>query len=86
MTDLINGAFELVGAVLVWFNVRQLRRDKRVQGVSLSVQGFICTWGFWNLYYYPSLGHWLSFGGGVVLVIGNSVWLGMAVHYTRKRS
>jgi hypothetical protein len=37
--------------------------------------------GFWNLFYYPHLDQWLSFAGGVLIVLANTVWIAMAVHY-----
>jgi hypothetical protein len=86
MNDGINGCFELVGAVVCWLNVRQLYRDKKLQGVVWQVQGFFLAWGVWNLFYYPSLGQWASFWGGVMLVVGNGTWVVLAMWYTRKRS
>ena len=71
--DVGNGLFESVGAVVCWLNVARLRRDKQVKGVCWSVQVFFTAWGFWNLYYYPSLNQWLSFIGGTFLALGNLV-------------
>lgn len=81
MSDWINAGFELVGAVVCWLNVRQLYRDKKLQGVVWQVQGFFLSWGLWNLFYYPSLGQWASFWGGVMLVVGNGTWVVLAMWY-----
>lgn len=81
--DLINGLFEGLGAILCWFNVTRLRKDKEVKGVSWAVQAFFSLWGIWNLYYYPSLGQWASFWGGVGLVSGNATWVILAIKYSR---
>jgi len=84
LPDLINGLFELGGAVMIWLNVKRLYQDKTVKGVDWRVTGFWTAWGLWNLYFYPSLGQWLSFAGGVALVGANAVWLVMAAYYIRR--
>lgn len=84
MNDFINGAFELCGALFTWRNAYQLYLDKQVRGVYWPFYGFLVAWGFWNLYYYPSLGQWFSTAAGVVLVAGNMAWLGLALSYRRK--
>lgn len=82
--DLINGGFEAFGAWCSYKNCVRLHRDKRVRGLDYRTIGFYIAWGAWNLLYYPSLAQWLSFAGGVALTLFNCVWIGMAVHYTRK--
>lgn len=79
--DLVNGGFEGCGAVAIFANCAVLRRDKRVRGVSPLVTAFFTSWGFWNLYYYPSLDQWASFVGGVAIVAGNLLWLTLAFKY-----
>lgn len=83
MNDLINAIFEFGGGILCWLNVRALWRDRVVRGVYWPVQGFFAAWGWWNLYYYPSLGQWASFWGGIFLVAGNTVWVILALRYRR---
>ena len=80
--DAINGTFEAMGAFFILLSVRKLYRDKRVRGVSWVHAGFFATWGYWNLYYYPYLDQWLSFWGGVGIVLANSIWLGQLIYYT----
>jgi hypothetical protein len=77
----INGAYETVGAAVVWLNVRRLLRDREVKGVSWWVQAFFASWGVWNLIYYPALGQWCSFTGGIVLTAGSMTWTILAVKY-----
>lgn len=74
LPDFVNGLFEFAGGVGAWMNVRQIRKDQMVRGISGFVWVFT-LWGFWNLFYYPSLDQWASFAGGVVIVAGNSLWL-----------
>ena len=79
--DLINGTFELLGGLALWQNVRRIRQDRKLAGVDWKVTGFFTAWGFWNLFYYPSLHQWLSFAGGINIVIANAMWLGYALRY-----
>lgn len=53
--DMINGIFEGGGAILLSLNIRRLLKDKKVEGISLIPVFFWSAWGFWNLFYYPSL-------------------------------
>lgn len=81
--DLINGAFELLGAYFTWRNLLQLRRDRRLAGVYWPMVAFFTAWGLWNLVYYPALGQWASFAGGVLLVAGNAAWVALAIRLRR---
>jgi hypothetical protein len=76
--DLINGLFELGGAIVIWINVYKLYKDREIKGVFWPVWIFFSFWGLWNLYYYPSVGHLISFYAGIVLVCGNICWAVMA--------
>lgn len=73
--DLINGVFEFGGSLLIWMNVRQIRRDKGYAGLYWPAIAFFAGWGFWNLFYYPALGQWFSFAGGTSIVVANTTWL-----------
>ncbi len=79
--DLINGLFEGLGAVALWGNVIAIRRDRRVNGVDWRATLFFTAWGLWNLYYYPHLGQWLSFVGGLAIVCVNITWLAHVLAY-----
>lgn len=81
--DLVNGSYELFAGALVWLNIRQIYRDKRVLGIHIVPTAAFASWGFWNLYYYPFLNQWLSFTGGVVMVTMNTIWISMAIYYER---
>ena len=81
--DTTNGLFELVGALLNWRNVARIRRDQRVRGVDWRTWAFFTAWGWWNIYYYPSLGQWASMLGGLVMVSANTVWVYYAIKYRR---
>lgn len=82
--DAINGCFEFMGAILLLLNVRRLLRDKRIAGVSLLPTAFFTAWGLWNMLYYPHLGQWWSFCGGVAVVVVNATWVALAVYYNAR--
>lgn len=82
--DVVNGLFEGGGSLMLWLNVRQIYRDKGYAGIYLPATALWVAWGGWNLYYYPSLGQWWSFAGGVSVVIANIVWVSLMLHYGKK--
>jgi len=58
-------------------------KDKSVSGLSIISVIFFTIWGYWNLFYYPSLGQMWSFAGGIVVVIANSIWTYLLLKYAR---
>ena len=82
--DFFNGLFELFGGLLYILNIKILLRDKVVHRLSLIPTTFFTTWGFWNLFYYSNLEQWFSFAGGILLVVVNAIWLGLALYYKHK--
>ena len=79
--DMINGLFEIFGAIVLCDNVRLIRKHKAVKGINPWTTVFFTSWGVWNLFYYPSLGQWFSFAGGVAIVAVNAVWLWHVLMY-----
>lgn len=79
--DVVNGLFESVGALTQVLNVRRICQDRQVRGVDWRFTVFFAAWGFWNLYYYPSLHQWVSFGAGIVMTGANVVWVLYALYY-----
>jgi len=69
MNDLINGSFELLGGFAICQSIFRVIKDKSVKGVSVPHVAFFSLWGFWNLYYYPTLGQMLSFWRGIMAKI-----------------
>lgn len=78
--DTFNALLELIGSILTWRNAWQLWIDREIRGVYWPMPIFFTAWGFWNLYYYPPLNQWLSFYAGLLLVMGNVLWVIMAAH------
>lgn len=81
--DIINGLFELGGAILLWLNVVRLHRDKLVRGVHPVPTAFFACWSVWNLWFYPSLGQWWSFAAGIGVGVVNIIWLVQMLWYLR---
>lgn len=77
--DTINGLFELGMAIMLCLSVRRLWRERRVRGVSFWAVFWPTLWGYWNLYYYPSLGQWWSFAAGIAVVTANTTWVVLAL-------
>ena len=82
--DIVNGTFESSGSFFILLSIIKLWKDKRVRGVSWVHAGFFSAWGYWNLFYYPHLGQWFSFVGGILIVLTNTFWLGQLIYYTRE--
>lgn len=80
--DAINGFFELLGALLICLSIRRLYRDRSIRGVSTIPTAFFALWGWWNLLFYPAVGAWWSFYGGLFMVAANSVWLLQMGYFT----
>jgi hypothetical protein len=81
--DLINGFFETCGGIMLLLHCRRLYQDKEVKGSSPWAATFFMSWGYWNLYFYPHLGAWASFFGGILVVAVNTLWVGMMTYYIR---
>ncbi len=79
--DAINSGFELFGGGMVFANCRRLRIDRQVEGVSVVGTMLFASWGVWNLFYYWHLEQWASWCGGVLIVLGNFVWVAMALRF-----
>jgi len=82
--DWLNGTFELLGGLFILLSCVKLYRDKKVRGVSPVAIGYFTLWGWWNCHYYPHLGQWTSFIGGLSTAIVNTTWILMMIYYIRK--
>ena len=82
--DLINGIFEMFGGAFILLSCIKLYKEKKVRGVSWIHVGFFACWGYWNLYYYPSLGQILSFIGGIGIVVTNTALVIQMLYYIRR--
>lgn len=83
MADALNASFELCGSCFILLSVIKLHKDKRLLGFSLWHLLFFTLWGWWNMYYYPSLGQWLSFWGGIAVTLVNSFYCLQIMYYSK---
>lgn len=74
-SDLINGLFELAGAIALSFNVKSLWHYKTIAGIHWSSVIFFTSWGYFNIYFYPDNGLYWSFIGGLFVSAVNTSWL-----------
>ncbi len=84
--DQINAMFEGGCGILCLLNIVELLKSKKIAGIHWAPTIMFTLWGFWNLYYYPALGQWYSWFGGVVLVTANVIWLMLVALYGTQRS
>lgn len=82
--DLVNMSFEVLGSLAVLASCLRLMKDKEVKGVSLVTTAFFTSWGFWNLYYYPSLGQTLSGVAAGAVCAANVFWCVLILKYRGK--
>jgi hypothetical protein len=80
--DMINAFFEFGGGIAILNHCRVLYKDKQVNGVSVLSTIFFTAWGFWNVYYYPSLNQWVSFYGGLIIAAANFLWVSLLIRYS----
>lgn len=73
------------GSILLWLNVKTLIKAKKVEGIHWGSSAFFTLWGLWNLFYFPSLGQWCSFCGGLSIAAANATWVVLAIYYGRRR-
>lgn len=83
-SDAINGWFELFASGFIILSVLKVWGTRSSAGVNWVHPAFFSAWGFWNLYYYPHLDQWLSFVGGIGVVICNTIWVALLFKYRRK--
>ena len=79
--DLINGILEILGGVFIFTNVFRIYRTKSSASFHWASALFFTSAGFWNIYYYPHLGQWFSFSGGVFIVLANVTYLFLVMRY-----
>ncbi len=81
MNDYINAIFEF-GAILgIYGHIFQIKKDKVVKGTYIPTVVFFTSWGFWNIYYYPSLQQWFSALAGSILAILNCYYVYLLLKY-----
>jgi len=83
LPDLLNGCFELFGSAFILLSIMKVLKTKSSAGVNWIHPAFFTAWGVWNLFYYPHLGQWLSFVGGIGVVSANIIWVSLLIKYRK---
>lgn len=83
MADFINGSFESLAGLFVLLSCWRAYKDKKVKGISILMIMFFTIWGFWNLYYYPSLNQFWSLIGGISVVSANTLYVILLIYYRK---
>lgn len=79
--DMYNGMFEAVAGALKIIDIFSIYKDKEVKGFSLIPVCFFVCWAAFNVWFYPAIGQYWSFIGGLFLFATNGIWLAMALYY-----
>lgn len=82
--DMANAFFEGAGSIFVLNHARVLSQHKLVRGVSLLSVAFFSLWGVFNMFYYSHLGQNFSWYAGICVLIANTFYLSLIIHYRRK--
>ena len=82
--DVINSTLELVAVYMVWKDVFALIKAKCIRGVFWPRTLWFTGYGFWALYYYAQVEHWVSLSVGCFVVAGNFTWSVLAVRIALK--
>jgi|TARA_B110000908_G_C10188088_1_gene419057 hypothetical protein len=84
-TDIINGCWELLGALFTIPSITSLLKEKKAIGISWVTVIFFLAWGLWNVFFYPVNNLMYSFVGGVILSITNIIWFILIIKYHKKK-
>lgn len=83
--DLTNALMEVLSGLFILNHCRVTLKDRAVKGVSILSNVFFTSWGFWNLFYYPHLGQWLSFVGGIFIIAANTYYIGLLMKFRDRK-
>lgn len=70
--DHMNALFEWFAAFVLILNTAQIRKDKKVSGVSIWPTAVFATWGFFNIFFYSHLNQTLSAVAAIFVAITNT--------------
>lgn len=81
--DLINAVYEAGASLAVLNHCRVINLHKKVAGTSIASTVFFTSWGFWNMYYYHSLGQMFSWGAGFTVCAANCYYVYLLLKYRK---
>jgi hypothetical protein len=82
--DQINAFLIFVGSLMVFKSCFIVYRDKSVRGVSIIANMYFTAWGMWNVFYFPHLHQYWSFGAEMCICTANILWISLMLYYKRK--
>lgn len=82
--DIINASFEGAAGLAVLWSCYTVIKDRAVKGVSVLMVAFFTVWGFWNIFYYPSLGQTWSFVCGMFVCAANFTYVVLLIYFKRR--
>ena len=85
MNDYINAGFESMAGVFVFLSAWRVYKDR--EGARCEQPGWSssCSPGACGCNYYPSLGQWGSFYGGLSVAAANITWIALILYYRKPR-
>lgn len=81
--DLINAIYEGGASLAILNHCRVLNKQKQVHGTSIISIVFFTSWGFWNMYYYNSLGQTFSWAAGFAVCFVNCYYVYLLMKYRK---
>jgi uncharacterized membrane protein YfcA len=84
LMDLANACFEGGGSIFILNHARVLLQQKMVRGVSMLSVFFFSCWGVFNIFYYSHLEQQFSWYAGICVLLANTFYLSLIIHYRRK--
>ncbi len=79
--DLINGIFEFLMSVVIFYSCWQLYKDKEIKGIHVSIVVLPLIWGIFRLFYYPSLDQTYSLFATSLVVSANLLYITLILYY-----
>ncbi len=79
--DIVNALYEAGASIAVLNHCRVLSAQKKVHGMSIASVVFFTSWGFWNMYYYHSLGQTFSWAAGFLVCAANCYYVYLLLKY-----
>lgn len=83
MNDAVNAFFECGGFIAVAMNCWKTHKDRGTRGIAPLAVAFFTAWGFWNLYYYPSVGSTISGAAAIAVALANTLWISLMLYHGR---
>jgi hypothetical protein len=85
LLDFLNSWFEWIASGMVYLNVWTIFKAKKINGVSLFATWYFSALGLFNLFYYSQLHQYISFSAGILVAIGDLIYLYLFLKYCKNK-